>query len=236
VALGPATADRLGLEVGDEVVIVGSRSNAMRVVGETVLPIMGQGAYGDVLWLTDGAVDLVGIEPDEPRLLLHLAPGRTRHDLAVAVGDGGDDVPVPDNVSNLDGVGQIPLALALFGALLSAAVVAFALVGLVRRREDDLAILRTLGLRPRQVKGLVFAASLFIVGPGAAMAVAIGAVLGRAYWSAVAAGVPVLARPVVPLELSAVVVLGALAVGLVLAVGPAWLATRIRPAEVLQRD
>lgn len=236
VALGPATAKRLALETGDEMTITGARERPMRIVGETVLPLMGQGAYGDVMWLTPGAAERLGVEPYEPRLLLKLADGVTQDDLGAAIGDGGDAVPLPDDVSNLDGVGQIPLALAIFGALLSGAVLALALVGIVRRRRHDLAILRTLGLRPRQIRGSVLAAALLMVVPGAVIGIAGGVVLGRAYWSTVSAAVPAVAQPVVPLAMTVLVVLGALTGGCLLAAGPARLTTWIRPAEILERD
>lgn len=229
VVLGPTTADRLGLGVGAEVAITGGRGRSMRIVGEAVLPLQGRGAYGDVMWLTPAAAERLEIELLETRLLLHLADGITQDDLAAIIGDRYAPVYVPDDVRNLDGVGQIPVALATFGALLSAAVLAFSLVGIVRRRRHDLAILRTLGLPPRQIRRAVLTACLLIVGPGAAIGVATGVVLGRAYWSNVAAGVPAVAQPVVPLATTALIVLGALTTGCLLVVGPARLATRIRP-------
>jgi len=239
VVLGPTTADRLGLDVGEAVTVTGARERSMRIVGEAVLPAEGPGAYGDVMWLTPGAAERLEIEPFEPRLFLNLADGATQDDLAALIGDSGvfeSAVPVPDDVRNLDDVGQIPVALAIFGALLSGAVLAFALFGIVRRRRRDVAILRTLGLQSRQIRAAVLTASLFVVGPGTAIGMATGVVLGRAYWSSVAAGVPAVAQPVVPLALTAIVALGALAMGCLLVVGSARLATRIQPAGILQRD
>jgi hypothetical protein len=237
VVLGPRTADRLGLDVGEEVIITGARGGQMRVVGEAVLPLHDVGSYGDVMWLTPAAAERLEIEPREPQLLLNLADGITQDDFATVIGDHSDNsVSVPDDVSNLDEVRQIPIALAIFGVLLSAAVLAFALVGIVRRRRHDLAILRALGVSPRQIRGSVLTACLLIVGPGAVCGIVIGAVLGRAYWTSVAAGVPAVARPVVPLAMTALIALGALATGCLLVAGPARLATRIRPLEILHRD
>ena len=236
VVLGPRTADRLGLDVGEEMMITGARERRMRIVGEAVLPLHDVGAYGDVMWLTPAAAERLEIEPKEPQLLLNLAEGVTQNDLAAAIGDPGGALSVPDDVTNLHGVGQIPVALAIFGALLSAAVLAFALVGIVRRRRHDLAILRTLGASPRQIRGSVLMACLLIVGPGAVLGIVIGTVLGRAYWTSVAAGVPAVAQPVVPLAMTALIALGAFATGRLLVAGPARLATRARSAEILQRD
>ena len=236
VVLGPTTANRLGLDVGEEIIIAGTRERRMRIVGEAVLPLHDVGAYGDVMWLTPAAAERLEIEPTEPQLLLNLAEGVTQDDLAAAIGDPGGAVSVPDDVTNLDGVGQIPAALATFGALLSAAVLAFALVDMVRRRRHDLAILCALGASPRQIWGSVLTACLLIVGPGAVFGIVIGAVLGRAYWTSVAVGVPVVAQPVVPLALVALIALGALATGCMLVARPARLAARIHPGEILRRD
>jgi MacB-like periplasmic core domain len=236
VALGPTTADNLGLGVGDEMTIAGARKRAMRVVGEAVLPRQGQGAYGDVMWLTPAAARRLEVEPYEPRLLIKPAAGITDGDLVDLIGDAGDPVGIPDDVTNLHGVGQIPVALAIFGALLAAAVLLFALIGIARLRRQDIAILRALGLTPQQVRGSMFAACLLIQVPSAAIGVAAGAVLGRAYWSTVAAGVPAIAQPVVPIALAALVALGTLATSCLLVIGPALLATRIPTAEILQQD
>ena len=239
VALGPTTANRLGLEVGDDVTIAGTRRRSMRIVGEAVLPPPGQAAYGDVLWLTPAAAERLEVELQEPELLVDVAEGIEPDAFLATIDDdvfSANEVLVPDEVSNLDDFGEIPIALMIFGVVLSGAVLAFALVGIVRRRRHDLAILRTLGLRPRQVRASVFAAGLFIVGPGAVIGVAIGVVLGRAYWASVAARVPAVAQSVVPLALTALVVLGTLVVGCLLVVGPARSAGRLRPAEILRRD
>ena len=214
VAIGPTTANRIGLGVGDEVLITGTRERTMRIVGEAVLPPPGQGAYGDVIWLVPAAIERLELELQEPRLLLNLSEDVTDDDVAALIGDHFDSAPtVPDDVSNLDDVGQIPFALEVFGVLLSGAVVAFALVGIVRRRRHDLAILHALGLSSRQTRRSVLTAGLLIVGPGVVIGVTIGVVLGRAYWSSVAAGVPALAQPVVPLGTTALVVLGTLMAG-----------------------
>lgn len=190
VVLGPMTADRLGLDVGEEIIITGTRERRMRIVGEAVLPLDDVGAYGDVMWLTPAAAERLEIEPKEPQLLLNLAEGVTQDDLAAAIGDPGGAVSVPDDVTNLDGVGQIP----------------------------------------------VLTACLLIVGPGAVFGIVIGAVLGRAYWTSVAVAVPVVAQPVVPLAMVALIALGALATGCMLVAGPARLAARIHPGEILRRD
>ena len=227
MALGPRTADRLGLGVGGELTISGLSGSSLRIVGEAVLPLNSGAAYGDVMWLTRAGADRLGVELGEPRLLVNLAEGFTEDDL-----DGFGDIststiPVPDDVSNLNGVGQIPTALAVFGGLLSTAVLIFALVGVVHRRRRDLSILRALGLPARQIRRAMLTACLLIIAPGAMIALAAGAILGRTYRSVVASEVPALSRPVVPLAMVALGGLGALVAGCLIVIGPALLATRV---------
>jgi hypothetical protein len=236
VALGPVTAKRLGVGVGDTVAITGAQTRSMRIVGETLLPLQGQAAFGDVMWLTPEAAERLDAEISEPRLLVGLADGSTEDDLAAAIGDAGETVAVPDDVANLDGAGNIPALLALFGALLGGAVLSFALYGILQRRRRDMAILRVLGVRRRGVRRSVLTACFIIVSWGIAIGIATGAVLGRAYWSAVANGVPAVARPVVPLATTALVILATFVVGAALAMGLARIAVRGRPHVVLHRE
>ena len=72
--------------------------------------------------------------------------------------------------------------------------------------------------------------------PGTVAGLLLGGVLGRTHWSSVATDVPAVAAPIVPLAATALIALGTIAVGLVLAIAPAYLTTRIRPADVLERD
>ena len=70
----------------------------------------------------------------------------------------------------------------------------FAVVGIMHKRRHDLAILRALGLQQRQIKASVLVACLVIVGPSAVIGISARAVLGRAYWTSVATGVPSIAH------------------------------------------
>lgn len=236
VALGPRTVDRLGLGVGEELTISSPFGSSMRIVGEAVLPLISAGTYGDVVWLTHAGADRLDVELGEPRMLVNFAKGFTGDDL-YGFGDlSTSTIPVPDDVSNLMDVGPIPAVLAVFGGLLTTAVLIFALVGVVHRRTRDLSVLRALGLPARQIRRAMLTACLLIVGPGALIAVAAGVILGRTYWSVVASEVPALSRPVVPLAMVALGGLGALAAGCLIVIGPALLATRLHPAEILRRD
>ncbi len=59
---------------------------------------------------------------------------------------------VPSSVTALAEIGQVPPLVATLVAIIGVAAAANALVLAVRRRGGDLAVLRALGLRPRDVR------------------------------------------------------------------------------------
>ena len=113
---------------------------------------------------------------------------------------------------------------------------ALALLASVRRRRQELALLKTLGLTRRQVMAAVaWQASVILV-----VAVLVGGPLGVAAghwaWAAFAASlgaVPVTVMPVLAL-LAGIVVL--LVAGNLLAAGPGAVAARTPPAAVLRAE
>jgi ABC-type antimicrobial peptide transport system permease subunit len=109
-----------------------------------------------------------------------------------------------------------------------------ALVTGTRRSRHEFAVLRGLGLRRRQVWSAIGWQVLTIVATAVAIGIPIGLLAGHLGWQRFASSLGVEAHAGIPAVLLILVLGGALAVGAVAAVVPAYLATRIRPAQVLR--
>ena len=90
-----------------------------------------------------------------------------------------------------------PRYLAIFLAGLAAAAISFATATTVRQRRRDLAVLRVLGMTGRHVRSVVVVLVLALTAVGALLGGALGLIVGRQVWRAVADSVslPVRAQP-----------------------------------------
>jgi ABC-type antimicrobial peptide transport system permease subunit len=143
---------------------------------------------------------------------------------------------LPATVASLSALRSLPLALAIFFALLAVATVAHALVTTVRRRRGDLAILRAVGFTRRDARVAIAWQATLLAVLGVLVGVPLGIIVGRLVWRQFADSFPIAYAP--PLALVAVLVTAPVAVLIAnaLAVGPARSATRSRPAEVLRAE
>ena len=147
-----------------------------------------------------------------------------------------DRPPRPDSVLGLGNIRSLPVALAVFFALIAVATVAHALVTTVRRRKHDLAVLRSMGLTRRDSRLAIVWQSTLLAIVGIIVGVPLGIVVGRYLWRQIADSFPLVY--VAPLALVAVILLVPIAIVIanLLAAGPARAATRIHPAEVLRSE
>jgi ABC-type lipoprotein release transport system permease subunit len=120
--------------------------------------------------------------------------------------------------------------------LLALAALGHALVTAVYRRRHDLAVLKALGLRPRQCAACIasFATSVGLV--GAVIGLPLGIVGGRLAWRWIATRTPLIY--VAPIAAGAVIVVipATLVVANVLGACPARRAACLRSAEVLRTE
>ncbi len=249
IAFGPATLRELKLHVGDRIPVGERRGRTARVVGTALLPASSHTDYDQSAWMTAAGVEaLVGpigrldSNDYEDYVLVKWASGA---DVAAArrhlSGLGGGryyaaKAALPVAVVSLGDLRTLPLALGVFFALLASATVAHALVTTVRRRRQELAVLRSIGLTRRQSRVAIGWQATLIAVAGVVLGVPTGVVAGRLVWRWLADSFPVVYVP--PLALLAVllVVPAALAVANLLAAGPARSAARIRPAEALRTE
>jgi ABC-type lipoprotein release transport system permease subunit len=128
----------------------------------------------------------------------------------------------PAEIVNYRSVGATPAVLAL--GLAAGAVVALALtlVASVRQRQRDLALLKTLGFRPRQLAATVAWQASVAAVIGIVVGVPLGIALGRQLWILFARSIDAVPQPAVPVSSVLLVAAGTL----VLANVVAWLPGR----------
>ncbi len=245
VALGRDTLSDLGLEVGDEVPVArldGGDERPLRVVGVSVLPGGDHdfpGGLGEGGVMTLGGLRGLG---DAPRhvYLARAAPGvdplRMVEDYQ-AQGPGFYGPRPGPEIDNLDEASSIIPALVLSIALLGVVALGHALVVTVRRRRHDLALLGSLGLRPRQLMGVVLVQAVAIAAIALVIGIPVGRVAAGPAWAAAARELGV-ADDLAAMQVTDVVTLAAvvLVTNLALAAWPAWSAARTRVAATLRAE
>jgi len=249
IAFGPGTLRELKLHVGDHVPVGDKAGRSATIVGTALLPASSHTDYDQSAWMTAAGVEALLGPPArldsndyEDYVLVKWAPGTriaaARHRLAALGGGSYDAAPAvrPGAVISLGKLGSLPLALGVFFALLASATVAHALVTTVRRRRQELAILRSIGFTRGQSRIAIAWQATLIAAAGVAIGVPLGILTGRLVWRRLADNFPVVYVP--PLALIAVVIVIPVAVLLanLLAVWPAHSAARIRPAEALRAE
>ncbi len=249
IAFGPGTMRELKLHIGDRVT-VGTPPHAATVVGTALLPASSHTDYDQSAWMTtDGLVTAMGppshLDPSlmEDYVLVRWARGvrvpAAQHRLS-SLPDGADlfmmPVTLPVAVVSLGDLRSLPLALGIFFALLASATVAHALVTTVRRRRQELAVLRSIGFTRRQARVAIAWQATLLAVAGLLAGVPLGILTGRAIWRRLADNFPVVYVPPFALVAVALVVPAALVIANLLAAGPARSAARIRPAEALRSE
>jgi hypothetical protein len=142
----------------------------------------------------------------------------------------------PGDVLDLQTVDRLPLVLAGLLSLLGLASIGHTLISSVRRRQHELAVLKTIGFERRQVAGTVaWQATVFVV-VALAVGLPVGAAIGRWVWNLVASGISSVSPPVVPILALALMVPVAVLLANLLATGPGWAAARVAPARVLRSE
>jgi hypothetical protein len=132
-------------------------------------------------------------------------------------------------------MGSQPLALAL--GLATAAILALALTMMasVRQRRPDLALLKSLGMRPRQIRAVVAWQATVILFIATAAGVPLGVAAGRWAWTVFAASIGVVPSPQVPVTLLAGGIITLLLAGNLLSAAPGAVAART-PAAALRAE
>jgi cell division protein FtsX len=252
VTLAPRSAHETGAEVGDTVELVGSRSTgSYTVTGIAFVPEGSHNSYDSGAWMGPDTYDA-------------LITGFKFHNLDVVLRDGADPAVVakrvggviakaqgvspeevaqvlaptapPPRLAELRELQRLPLFLAGFLALLAVAAVGHALATAVRRRRNDLAVLRALGVTRWQSAATVLIQAAVLALVGLAFGVPLGFVLGRTLWRSVADTTPI--DYVAPFAMWALVLIApiALLAAALLAAWPSQRAASLRVAHVLRTE
>ncbi len=180
------------LDLGDEV--ASSTGEILTVVGEAVIPELGNGSFGSNLAMPlEGAVR-AGARFDYLGVLVDLAPGATVDDLELI---GTEDTIVsgpfpPPGVLNLGLIGRVDLVVAALVALAGSITLLHGLWVAGRARRRDHAVLRALGGRRRLVAEALAWHGALITVTGVAIGVPVGLVAGRLAWQRTARDIGVL--------------------------------------------
>ncbi len=237
IALGPRTADRLGVGVGDTVAVRPVRGPPvpLRVTGIVVCRADSDYPLGEGGVVVPGQLRALatGAQPFVDAYLLAV-PGRA--DFLFRELSSRLEVhatATPPEIRNLSDLLMLPEVLALVLAAVGGAAVVHVLLATGRRHGRDLAVLTVLGATQGQVRATLGVAAVATVLPAVLLGVPVGLGVARLAWWEVATSTGVGGDVAVPV--AALVVIGpGLIVGAVLAAAvPAARAARTPPAAVL---
>ena len=258
VVLARRTLDNLHKKVGDTVPFdVGPPQGTihLHIVGEMIAPSIGDiftNSLGDGGWISGDAVraaqargqgDPASAGPPGPNFSLfavRYAPGASSAAAYASLQRQFGPLVLrrlpPEDVINLDSMQELPFIMAALVGLLGAATIGHTLVTSVRRRRQDLAVLKTIGFGRGQVGAAVaWQATSFVV-TALVAGIPIGIALGRWAWNVAASEISSTAPAAIPALALVLVVPGALIVANLVAAGPGWVAARVAPAVTLRTD
>ncbi len=259
VVLGPDSASTFGVGVGDQLEI--GAGGQFTVVGLGLLPTTPHSSFDQGGWLlADDAIsatpeellppeaaDADGAELREVLFEYGMVAARFADgtDIAAAtarIGEEAGDTVIVDPASepldqrNLRNVRSLPLLFAVFMLALAVGALAHVCSSVLRRRRSDLAVLRSLGFTPRQVRACLAWQATTLAVIGLVVGVPLGIALGRVVWRLVTDATPMVYVEPVAVVALALVVPVALLLANALAAVPGHRAARLKPSEVLHTE
>lgn len=242
VALGASTAASLGVGVGDRLEVAsGSGSVPFTVSGLAVFnPGLDAERIGEGSLFDPSAAGRLGQESAPGRLILGYAPGSDGEEVSARLRERFGQTVLhalpPNDVDQLERVSALPVAFSFLVAATALVTLAFTLALTVRRGRRDLAVLRTIGFVRSQLRSTVAVQATALVLPAAVLGAVLGLAAGRVAWSSVAEGLGAPVVAITPLSSLALVVVGALVLGNVIAAVPGRAAATTDPAAILRAE
>ena len=261
VALGATTMRQVGAHVGStvRVTVTGAggtaRTSSFQVVGTATFPPdfgvdgLGTGALFTLEGLLGGrcpadpaqrSCEVHAVIDMQGAFLVRAAPGPQGPAALSALARAWPievSYPVPPtNLVNFGEAVNFPLLFGLILIVFGMATLLHVLVVSVARRRREVGLLKALGFVRRQVAFSVSWQTTTVALVGIIIGVPAGIVVGRLIWRAFAVNLGVLPVTVVIAWVVAAVAAGTLVVANVLAIGPALVASRSRPASLLRSE
>jgi hypothetical protein len=255
IVLGPRTLAELHKHLGDTVsVTLGpSRPVTLHIVGTFTMPAIGNSNnhtdMGTGAWLAAELIPaqlrniqqspipgphavLIRTDPNSnPTAALHSLQ-QINNKIPTASG-GVTGVLRPAEIVNYRTMGNSP---ALLGATLAFGAIAalmLTLLASVRRRRNDFALLKTLGLTRRRLAAIVAWQSSLAIGIGTLIGVPVGIIAGRNLWNLFAHAINAIPQPTVPTTTLLTIAIGALVLANLIAAIPALQAANTPTADLL---
>jgi FtsX-like permease family/MacB-like periplasmic core domain len=260
VVLGPKTMSEVSAHLGTTVHVTAptgtngrAESKNFRVVGTAVLPPdfnsrgLGSGAIFPLSALAGASCHngadrscLSAIIAQDGAFLVRVAPdAQGQHALRSLAREYNSQVNYPLPPTDLVNFGEsvdFPLIFGVIVVLFGAAALMHLLVTSLNRRRREIGLLKSLGMFRRQVALSVSWQTTTVALIGIVIGVPLGIAAGRAVWSAFANNLGVGTQPVVMASEIVLLAAGVLFVANLLAVVPAVLAARARPASLLRSE
>jgi ABC-type lipoprotein release transport system permease subunit len=243
VALAPVTLRETGSSVGGTIEIpdIDGVPHVFRVVG--IAPVT-DGYEHNVglggLFTTEGLRRLdpisttnigdIGVRVDPARRAEVLAVLEATYPSAYV------PFPVPATVINAQRISDLPVLLALGGALAAAATFAHALLVTTRQRRRELSVLRALGMLRRQTFGVIAAMAVALAVLVVLLGGLVGLVIGGWGWQLLADSFGLAPAVSYPTRALVAAPLAAVLVAFLAATWPARRASSVRPGRVLRTD
>lgn len=258
VALDRRTLEQLDKGIGDTVDVASDdlgSAYTVRVVGSFAVPRIAFEAQnpGQAVALTIEGVERIDAGCEQPEdesdcdyaeaLYVDFADDTElfRNVSAVREAAGGDAFAVlsrdqSPTVGNVERISSLPTMLAALTGFLGMATLAHALTTTIRRRRRDLAVMKTLGVIGRQIRGIVAWQSTALVAGSLLVGVPAGILAGRWGWRLFAEELEVVPVPIVSPLVVLAVAAGGLVTANLIAAFPARAAAHTQAAVVLRTE
>jgi hypothetical protein len=247
VVLGAHSMDSLDVRLGDRITVGdGDRRRSFRVVGEGVFA-----GIEDVPFAADGgAIPLEQLEAlvrgtdDEGTAtgVVTLERGTDRAAFVRRVADirgAQPEVVPPTPGADIERLGEadvLPWVLVAFLATVGVLSLAAAALSVVRRRRQELAVLRTIGFTRGDVRRTVVTQAVALTIAGLVIGIPVGLTLGRVVWRWFAGDLGVAPDVITPWGAIALFAVASVTVFALFSLAPAWAAARVRAAEALRTE